>query len=203
MKTIVMLTLLSIISITACSSNNTPKTQYYLLNSPTLAAKVKEIVTPENKQKSTVSVTLFELPEYLTQPSLVLQLSDHQLYYSHFHMWAEPLNLGISQALSQDLNNHESNFNFIIDASINANKKADITLKISAFQATHQSQVILTGSYFINNPSLISRHKTRTNQFNIAVDLVSDGYPHAVEKMRQATQLLAKKITDNLTKVNQ
>lgn len=194
MKTILMLALLSVISITACTSNNTPKTQYYLLNSPTLALNATV-----NEQQPAISVTLLELPEYLAQPSLVLQLSDHQLHYSHFHMWAEPLNLGLAQALNQDLNNNKNGLSFIVSADINANKDADIIIKISAFQATHQSQVLLTGSYTIND-KLMSQQMNKTNNFSLFVDLDDNGYPHAVEKMRQATSLLAQEISANITK---
>lgn len=198
MKTVIMV-MLSVIMFTACSSNNTPKTQYYLLNSPTLAVGTSKNEITKNESQSTISVALLELPEYLAQPSLVLQLSDHQLHYSHFHIWAEPLKLGLAQALSHDLNSNDSEVNFIVNTELRADLKADIIIKISAFQATHQAQVILTGSYTINREKA-SPQSDIINNFNLVVDLKENGYPHAVEKMRQVTLLLAKDISANIAK---
>ena len=198
MKTVLMV-MLSVIMITACSSNNTPKTQYYLLNSPTLAVSTSKNEITKNEPQSTISVALLELPEYLAQPSLVLQLSDHQLHYSHFHIWAEPLKLGLAQALSHDLNSNDSNVNFIVNTELRADLKADIIIKISDFQATHQAQVILSGSYTINREK-VSPQSNIINNFNLVVDLKENGYPHAVEKMRQVTLLLANDISANIAK---
>ena len=198
MKTVIMV-MLSVIMFTACSSNNTPKTQYYLLNSPTLAVGTSKNEITKNEPQSTISVALLELPEYLAQPSLVLQLSDHQLHYSHFHIWAEPLKLGLAQALSHDLNSNDSKVNFIVNTELRADLKADIIIKISAFQATHQAQVILTGSYIINTEKASPQSDT-INNFNLVVDLKENGYPHAVEKMRQVTLLLANDISANIAK---
>ena len=82
MKQALIIFSLSIMLITACSSNNTAKTQYYLLNSPTLNKASDN--NNNNNNKPVVIINLLELPEYLKQASLVLQLSEHQLHYAHF-----------------------------------------------------------------------------------------------------------------------
>jgi uncharacterized lipoprotein YmbA len=205
MKAFLIIFLLSIMSLTACSSNNKPKTQYYLLNSP-----MKLITQDQQKKNSSlnlvdekklpISVKILELPDYLAQPSLVLQLSDHQLHYSHFNMWAEPLREGIAQALTRDLNASNKQFNFTANSATSDNKKASITIKITTFQATHQSQVLLMGSYTLLNNELTNKLAMGKNRFKLFVALDSDGYPHAVEKMRQAITLLAKEISMNMSK---
>ena len=81
MKQALIIFSLSIMLITACSSNNTAKTQYYLLNSPTL----NKASDNNNNNKPVVIINLLELPEYLKQASLVLQLSEHQLHYAHYN----------------------------------------------------------------------------------------------------------------------
>lgn len=205
MKALLIIFLLSIMSLTACSSNNKPKTQYYLLNSPMKLTtqdqqKKNSRLNLVDEKKSPISVKILELPDYLAQPSLVLQLSDHQLHYSHFNMWAEPLRDGIAQALTHDLNASNKQFNFTVNSATSDNKKANITIKITTFQATHQSQVLLMGSYTLLNNELANKLAMRTNRFKLFVALDSDGYPHAVEKMRQAITLLAKEISMNMSK---
>ncbi len=201
MKTALMLMLLSVLSITACSSNNPAKTQYYLLNSPTkLMPKVMNNIVSIADNKPSISVTLLELPDYLTQPNLVLQLSNHQLHYSNFHMWAEPLNIALSQALADDLNTTNQKFNFLVSPELKAAAASDIVIKITAFQATHQSQVILVGHYTLHAAKLTleSEKKNSTHTFRFAIDLSDNGYPHAVEKMREITLRLAQEISANI-----
>lgn len=203
MKATLIIFLLSIMSITACSTNNTPKTQYYLLNSPTkltLSAQqeVKISTVPEHKKQ--LSVKLLELPDYLAQPNLVLQLANHQLHYSHFHMWAEPLSVGLVQALTDDLNNTNDQLNFILSSEINSLKQADVLIKITAFQATHQSQVILAGSYTLKLKGLAQKESVNItkNDFKFTVNLKSNGYLHSVGKMREIISLLAQNISKTL-----
>jgi uncharacterized lipoprotein YmbA len=201
MKTALMVMLFSVLLITACSSSNITKTQYYVLNSPTkLMPKIVNNKVSKAQNKPAISVTLLELPDYLTQPNLVLQLSHHQLHYSNFHMWAEPLNIGLSQALTKDLNITNQNFNFLVSPELKATTTSDIVIEITAFQATHQSQVILVGSYTLRSARLTleDTEKSSINTFRFALDLNDNGYPHAVEKMRKITLLLAQEISADI-----
>ena len=205
MKRALILFSLSIILMSACTSNNTPKTQYYLLNSPTLNTSVGDTNSASiinNTNTPTITVNVLELPDYLKQPGLVLQLSDHQLHYSNFHMWAETLQTSVAQTLTQDLNTIDQR-NYYVTAAM-PNKRTDDTelvIEITAFHATHQSQVILTGSYWLQESKihrLIKKHN-----FKLMVALTVDGYPHAVHKMRQAITLLSADISKNLNKNKQ
>jgi uncharacterized lipoprotein YmbA len=202
MKAALMIMLLSALSITACSSNNPAKTQYYLLNSPTKSiSSTAEALASNHDNKATISVSLLALPDYLAQPSLVLQLSDHQLHYSNFHMWAEPLNIGLAQALTDDLNSINKEFNFLVNSDLKATITSDIVIEITAFQATHQSQVILVGNYTLRSTKLMLKNevKNKANTFRFAIELNDNGYPHAVEKMREIIRLLAQKISTDIT----
>lgn len=193
MKQALMVSIWSIFMFGACSSNNTPQTQYYLLNSPTSA----NLATAANENSKNVVITLLELPEYLKQPSLVLQLSSHQLHYSHFHMWAEPIQNSFVQALALDLNNITSRYQFIASATPNEiNSTTNLVVKITAFHVTHQSQAILAGSYWLQTKDI--KRQLKGSNFSFTVQLKDDGYPHAVEKMRKAVTQLANEILNKL-----
>lgn len=200
MKVANLVCLMAILFLSACSSNNTPKTQYYLLNSPTIMTSVVTENGINSNKDSTeiVSVKLSTLPEYLSQPNLVMHLSEHQLHYSNFHMWAEPLDQGIAKALAEELNNQHRTFTFSVLREIDANENSNIIINIDAFQATHQSQILLKGSYQINNDTLFKHAETLTH-FDIRVDLDQDGYAHSVAKMRASIANLAKNITNKLS----
>jgi len=197
MKHTLVFAIFSIFLFSACSSNNTPKTQYYLLNSPTSVTESNTGTKNSNKKSQDVTITLLELPDYLKQPNLVLQLSSHQLHYSNFHMWAEPLQRSIVHALAHDLNNFKSQYHFITPLTANEiNTDTSLVVNISAFHVTHQSQAILVGSYWLQEESM--KGKVTDNAFKLTVVLDDNGYPHAVEQMRKAVTQLADEIISNL-----
>lgn len=205
MKRALILFSLSIILLSACTSNNTPKTQYYLLNSPTLNTSVGNTNSASiinNTNTPTITVNVLELPDYLKQPGLVLQLSDHQLHYSNFHMWAETLKTSVAHTLAQDLNTIDQYNHHVISAiASRPTDDTELVIEITAFHATHQSQVILAGSYWLQEskiPRLVKKHN-----FKLMVALTVDGYPHAVHKMRQAITLLSADISKNLNENKQ
>jgi uncharacterized protein len=195
MKQVLVVTILSMMLLAACSSNTLVKTQYYLLNSPTLSANTQL----KNENSPVIFITLLGFPDYLKQANLVLQLSDHQLHYSDFHFWAEPLQSSFAQALIDDANNLDSRFQYVASTAIGPESTPTATIEvvvsISAFHATHQSQAILSGRYWLKDKTIVTN--IRGNNFSVTVELKEDGYPHAVEQMRKAITLLAEQITQH------
>ena len=197
MKQAIIVTILIMLLI-ACSADTQQKTQYYLLNSPT---NINTLVQNDKNQQS-ITIKLLELPEYLKQPSLVLQLSSHQLHYSHFHMWAEPLQSSIAHALLEELNQKDNRFHYLINTSVGSAalskaSKSMIIVDITAFHATHQSQALLTGTFWQEENSITNQHKP--NSFAITLPLNENGYEHAVEQMRNSISQLAERIINNHT----
>jgi uncharacterized lipoprotein YmbA len=196
MKKTIIVTIVSIILLGACGSAPANKTQYYLLNSPTTTDAVNTD-NMHNKNSQPLGITLLELPDYLRQPSLVLQLSNHQLHYSHFHMWAEPLQNSFAQALAQDLNNVDSHFRYIVTPEKNkVTAVATVVINITAFHATHQSQALLSGTYWLQGKS--GENLEQEHNFTLTIALNKNGYEHAVEQMRKVITTLAQKITNSL-----
>ncbi len=195
MKQVLVVAILSMFLLAACSSNVLVKTQYYLLNNPTLSDNSQF----ENENSPVISITLSAFPDYLKQANLVLQLSDHQLHYSDFHFWAEPLQSSFAQALIDDANNLDSRFQYVASTAISPESPLpavmEIVVSISAFHATHQAQAILSGRYWLKDKALATNLKA--NNFAVTVDLKEDGYPHAVEQMRKAITQLAEQVTQH------
>ena len=193
MKKTLIVALVSIILLGACSSAPANKTQYYLLNSPTATGAVNTD-NKHNKNNPYFGITLLALPDYLRQPSLVLQLSSHQLHYSHFHMWAEPLQNSFTQALAQDLNNLASHLHYIVTPE--KSQVTAVVINITAFHATHQSQALLTGTYWLQGKDM--QNPEKEHNFTLTVALNENGYEHAVEQMRKVITSLAQQITHSL-----
>lgn len=206
MKYTLLNAILLIVVIVGCSTKSAPNSHYYLLNSPTLNAETlrqtsTNIATAAKSSKHhlpVITLTVLELPDYLKQPNLVLQLSDHQLHYANFHQWAEPLQTSITQALNQDINRYDSRFRYVTPPS-HSKVSAALIIDINAFHATHQSQVILTGKYWLKNKNIPL--KLDDKSFTFSINLSDNGYAHAVTQMRNAITLLAKQITSDIATI--
>ncbi|SEL73408.1 hypothetical protein SAMN05216262_11953 [Colwellia chukchiensis] len=194
MKTLVCITALVILMLTACSSTKRIETQYYLLDSPTLASAEPIEVT---KSKPTILVTVATLPEYLQQTNLLLQLSDHQLHFAKFHQWAEPLQVGLVNSLVRELNKDADKNHYQATTDIaTPSYDGELKLVVTAFQPTHQSQAMFSGHYTLN--SFQSNSVKKQQAFHLTVPLNADGYHHAVMQLRQLVQQLAAQIRRDL-----
>ena len=177
-----------------CSANSSSKTQYYLLNSQ-VQKKSQEIV--EASKQPVISVIVNELPRYLDQANLVMQIDQHQLYYAHHHMWAEPLQQGFIKALLVDLNNGATAISFI-DGN-QSSSKFTLVIDIERFHVTNTSEVTLAGYYRLTDHvgSLTLNQRT----FNLSIELEQDGYSHSVAKLRELVEMYAKHVLAQLPKV--
>jgi uncharacterized protein len=194
----------------SCSSNPIKETKYYLLNNyldkshHDSRTSLNNKVLVESNQKI-YHLKLTELPEYLNQPYLVMQLDQHQLHYARFHMWAEPLHDGIGKALINDLNKFDQsdkNKQFVLTNSSTSNTLPIMHVEIESFHASNNSIVILSGHYWINSLEPDSSHLSKANlerrAFYFETHLQEDGYTHSVFKMRSLINKLSNMLLENL-----
>ena len=176
------LTLLVFLSSCTSRSELPLETNYYLLNSPNVAKKLLNI----NK---TVVVEVRELPAYLDQPQLVIQLNEHQLHYARFDTWAEPLQAGLTKALINDLNLNDTNIQFVTDelpSSVYGTDK--LIIRVDYFHPSTDSKVILSGAFWTENnesQGIILQH------FSFELLLNEDGYTHAITQMRRLVSMMS------------
>ena len=178
-----------IVSLTSCSSNSEIplETNYYLLNSEYIAKKSLNI----NKA---VVVEVLELPAYLHQPHLVMQLNTHQLHYARFDMWAEPLQTGFTKALISELNLNNKNIQFVTDEFQSNDENLDkLVIRVDYFHPSNASKVILSGVFWKDN----KEGKNKMQQpFFFESFLNEDGYTHAVVQMRQLVSMMSASVLE-------
>jgi len=176
-----------------CSSAPLSKTSYYLLNNQQAALKTNEISANSSMPKEIRVLSLIDLPEYLNQPHLVMQMADHQLNYAHFHMWAEPLQVGLKKALLTELNASNTDVYFIAENRDNKQDKlTTLTVNIDYFHASSHSLVTLSGQYWLSKPN--KNQHPEVQSFYFEQQLEQDGYPHSVAKMRALVSKLTSKL---------
>ena len=171
----------------ACSSP-VENTNYYLLHTAS-TDKVKKI----NPRAPKIVLGKIQLADYLRQDSLVLQLSEHQLFYSPKNIWAEPLQIAIAKALLFDLNQHSNDYQYINHSSAQPEAASyELIVHIEHFLATDKSKVMATGKYWLLNRQ--SGEQLVVDTFYLQQGLNKDGYTHAVEQLRTLILALSQEI---------
>ena len=86
-----------LLSLTACSLNNSPPTQFYLLE-PTAAHDLEH-----QAPRQIIVLTPVKIAPYLNTTHIVTALGQNHYQVSDFHRWAEDLGDNVQRVLQQDL----------------------------------------------------------------------------------------------------
>lgn len=188
MKILTALTVLSSLVLLGCNSQPTPTSHYYMLNQQ-LDIESLTGVSPIKKIQ-------LNLPEYLKQPNLILQLSEHELSYAYYHMWAENLDEAIAKSLQLDFKALAKTDETNSKNAQSHKTRASLVLNIDHFYATIDSKVVLAGSYtLVNTQQTSALSPLYSFSFNTSID--ANGYPNSVTKMRSLVQRLAHDVYQN------
>ena len=178
-KIIILAVLFSFLS--ACSSAPNALT-YYLLHS----TSGESVLDREAKQS--IVLDKVTLPEYLKHRGLVYQTSDTNLHISTSHLWAEPVDEGLTKALASAL---EANNVALIRPDHYASEDAPhLSLYINDFVSTYEGEVIFSGQYAITRAS----EEASIHPFMFKAPLSNDGFASSIKAMRSAINKLAKDI---------
>ena len=191
------LLMVSALFLSACSSTVETTNYYLLTNNMTNQDKANDAVliptvlsAGDEQRQYLVSVVL---PEYLHKPYLVMQLNENQIHYAMFHLWAEPLDKGLSTALIFDLNTNKQEVFFISAQGKEHTLSNIISVEVSYFHINEQGSVILSGQYHMQTASgMVHR------AFSFTQPLADDGYSHAIVQMRTLITQLSEKIIAEL-----
>lgn len=172
--------------LSGCASQST-HLQYYLLHSPAASY-------PQHDAAVKVTLDQLLLPEYLKQRSLAIQTGPATLHFSPKHVWAEPISNSFVQALSTALSAQGVNVIPASRRSLN-DSVATVSIQIEDMISTWQGEVVLKGRFWVDGASSdgLSQH------FDYRISLQQDGFPHAVETMREAIIRLSTDIAGQVT----
>lgn len=170
-----------------CSSSSSSLT-YYVLHAPDAKATIQ---TEPARQ---LNLQQLILPEYLQQRSLAMQTSSATLHFSNQHVWAEPLDKSIVQALSGALLSH-GNVEIIPAGRYSKQSPvAKLYVKIDDFIASSDGIVLLKGQYWLDD----GNNSEDIQYFDFRRPMKGDGFEQAVVTMRQLVVDLAEAISDEV-----
>lgn len=191
---------LGVVLCTACAAAPKQIQHYVLETTAQTSGKISgktsdKTAVPDKVSAALVVVGPVDLAEYLDQPSLVMQQGGHTFHVAQYHVWAEDLSRALTRALVHDLDQQASPYRFEDRADQHSDTAArQIRLRIDQFHPTDQNQVVLAGQYWIyQKKQLLARRS-----FALQGDLQQNGYPHAVDRMRQVVRQLAAQLAEAL-----
>lgn len=172
-----------------CSVSPMAPINYYLLATPQKSETRTSLKVPDK----VVHLAPIRLASYLKQENLAMLMADHRLIYSRQNIWAESIADGLKSSLLMDLNSKDEQVLFVDNKNpLVQTHTHTLLLSIEHFVATGDSQVILTGTYWINNAE--SNQVATQHPFSLSQDLTQDGYAQAVRQLRDLITELSHKI---------
>ncbi|AXT37428.1 membrane integrity-associated transporter subunit PqiC [Alteromonas sp. BL110] len=171
--------------LSACSSAPNALT-YYLLHSTSDTS----VLHSEAKQIAVLDKVT--LPEYLKHRGLVYQTSDTNLHISTSHLWAEPVDEGLTKALTSALG--LNNVALVRPDHYASEGALHISLYINDFVSTYEGEVIFSGQYAITRTS----EEASIHPFMFKAVLSNDGFASSIKAMRSAIEKLAKDINTTM-----
>ncbi|NDV90924.1 hypothetical protein GTH32_06885 [Alteromonas sp. 345S023] len=176
--------------LTGCATS-APPLSYYLLHDVTENNATRDSVS-QNNPNALVLINRVVLPDYLKQRGLVFQTSDTGIHIATDHLWAEPMDEGLTKRLRDSLTHH--NLELITHAMGAQEVDVYLTLRIDDFIASHQGDIILRGEYFLSYADEVDE----SARFHVSLPLPHDGFDTSVKVMRQALATLADKIASDI-----
>ncbi len=199
MKTVKnILTVFTVLLLVACISSPTDRVKYYSLSLDSGEAPTS-VSNSLNQQELQVVVGPVQLPKFLRQDKLIMQIGAHEIYSANFHRWAEPLEESVAKVLIQALNKENTHYRFSkIFPQWRKNAQFNLKLEFEKFHATDAAEVVVSGRYWLyDNQSNLKIDQT----FNLSDTLTQDGYLHTVEKLQGRLHQLSNEIMRTLNQL--
>ncbi len=186
------------ILLSSCASDSIT-IQYYKLGG--LGKKPQLIEYDKNRvQQPLILIEPIALADFLRQPGLVIQKTDHQLQISNIHRWSENLERATSRIIRKQLENSLPKYRYE-NQGIQWKNEPIYRLNVELEQfhiVNHQKQVVTSGQYWLfgKDKKLILK---RT--FNFEEPLSQNGYEHAVSKLELILNKLSKQIAESVVAI--
>lgn len=170
-----ILILVGSLLLTACSSATLQPPKYYVLSGQPASVSQLSVDDSDIEVKSVI------LAEYLKSSNMVLQVSEHELFFSTNNLWAEPLQVGIEKTLN----------NYLATPAQHSKNVLSLVVQIDYFHTIDQDSVILAGRYWLENSA---GDRVLTMPFSLSEPLNGSGYSYAVARMSGLLKLLAEDV---------
>jgi len=175
-----------------CAANDAPGTTLYTLPvSPWPGA-----AAGESRVDETVVIGRVDLPRYLSNEGIVMQLSEVEVQQARNHIWAGALSQQLKQALQQHLTAALPHARVLQGGpQSRASDTLWVDLELTAFQGHYDGKAVVRGAWQIRRSAgeALSRQS-----FAVEQTLGADGYPALVKALARAWAEVAARLADDL-----
>ena len=189
-----IITLLVVVLLSSCASDSVT-IKYYKLGGP---EKISQLIDyDQNKvQLPLILIEPITLADFLRQPGLVIQKTDHQLQISNIHRWSEDLERATSRIIRKQLQITIPDYRVEIqNTHWKAKPKFILNIELEEFHiVNHQKQVVTSGRFWLFGKD---RTLLMSKSFRFAESMNKNGYEHAVSKLELSLRALSQMISKN------
>lgn len=190
-----IIALFVVILLSSCASDSVT-IKYYKLGAPDRLSKTIEH-DQNNVQRPLILIEPIALADFLRQPGLVIQKTEHQLQISNIHRWSEDLERATSRIIRNQLGNTLPKYRFE-NQGMQWKLKPKYRLSITLEQfhiVNHQKQVVTSGQIWIfgSDKTLLLKRA-----FSFEEPLNKNGYEHAVSKLELLMHKLSRQIAESV-----
>ncbi len=181
---------------TSCASESVT-IKYYKLGGAENTSVVDKTVQVE-AARPLILIEPIQLADFLRQPGLVIQKTNHQIQISNIHRWAEDLQRASSRVIRKQLEVALPDYRFENQGvQWKARPQFRLTIELEQFHiVNHQKQVVASGRFWLfdSNKNLLLK-----KGFIFEESLNKNGYEHAVSKLELVLQKLSQQIAEDLS----
>ncbi len=174
----------------ACGSGPVVQDRYYSL---VLAADSGDVSGGETANARLI-VGPVELPSYLSNRGIAMQMGPNRIESANHHFWAEPLDEAIAKVLTQDIAERTDGIDVESESGRwTPEEDCRVRVEFDAFHPTNNSRVVSSGRYWIS-----SEYSSDSQAFSLSRSLTIDGYAHAVDVLRSTLEELSQQISEDV-----
>lgn len=182
--------LVSMLLLTACSSQRENQRHYYQL--PLMTPPVTARAATSSTERHQLWVQEVTVPDFLSGEELVYQDSDVHYTLAQHNLWASPLPQQLQHSLIVQL--AAALPGWVVADQAQGSEPARLNVTITAFHGRYQGQAVISGTW-----QLTWRDRVYKQPFNVALTQPEDGYPALVRTLALAWQYVLTQMSARLT----
>lgn len=151
-----------------------------------------------NVQRPLILIEPIAMVDFLRQPGLVIQKTEHQIQISNIHRWSEELARATSRIIRKQLEMALPKYRFENQGrQWKAKPKYRLNIELEQFHIiNHHKQVVTSGQIWLFDDD---RKLILKKVFSFEEPLNKNGYEHAVSKLELILNKLSQQITESVT----
>jgi len=184
-----------VVLLSGCASDSVT-IKYYKLGGQESTSQIVDY-DQNHVQRPLILIEPIALADFLRQPGLVIQKTEHQIQISNVHRWSEDLERATSRIIRKQLEIALPKYRFEKQGQQwKAKSKYRLNVELEQFHIiNHHKQVATSGQIWLFDED---RKLILKRAFNFDEPLNKNGYEHAISKLELILNKLSQQIAESV-----